>query len=57
VHSDPFDDLLGYHLRRASVVAMADLAEALAPLKLKPAHASILFVVASNAGVTQSDRR
>jgi DNA-binding MarR family transcriptional regulator len=53
--SEPFDDLLGYHLRRVSALAMADLAEALAPLKLKPAHASILFVIASNAGITQSD--
>jgi hypothetical protein len=37
---DPFDGLLGYHLRRASVAVMADLAAALAPLGLKPVEAS-----------------
>lgn len=52
--SDPFHDMLGYHLRRLSVLAMADLTQSLAPLELKPADASILFVIASNAGITQS---
>src|SRR5882672_1084692 len=53
--SDPFDDMLGYHLRRLSVLAMADLTQSLEPLKLTPAHASILFVIAANPGITQSD--
>jgi DNA-binding MarR family transcriptional regulator len=52
---DPFEDMLGYHLRRLSVVAMSDLTQSLAPLKLTPAHASILFVIAAQAGITQSD--
>jgi DNA-binding MarR family transcriptional regulator len=51
----PFDSLLGYHLRRASVAVMADLAAALAPLDLKPAEASILFTIAAADGVTQAE--
>jgi DNA-binding MarR family transcriptional regulator len=52
---DPFDDLLGYHLRRMSVKVMADLSAALKPMELNPADASILFVINSNPGMTQSD--
>lgn len=52
--TDPLDNLLGYHLRRLSVVVMTDLTESLAPLELKPAEASILLVIASNPGMTQS---
>jgi DNA-binding MarR family transcriptional regulator len=52
--TDPFDDLLGYHLRRASVAVMADLTAALAPLGLKPVEASVLFVIAAGGGVTQA---
>ena len=52
---DPMDNLLGYHLRRLSVVVMTDLTESLAPLQLRPAEASILLVIASNPGTTQSE--
>lgn len=52
---DPFDGLLGYHVRRLSVVVMADLAASLAPLGLKPAAASVLFAIAAGEGLTQSD--
>ncbi len=52
--TDPLDNLLGYHLRRLSVVVMTDLTESLAPLELRPAEASILLVIASNPGMTQS---
>ena len=52
---DPLDSLLGYHVRRLSVLTMADLAESLAPLGLTPTSASILFIIGSNAGLTQSD--
>ena len=51
---DPADDLLGYHLRRVSVHSMSDFSAALAPLGLRPAEASVLFVVGANPGVTQS---
>jgi DNA-binding MarR family transcriptional regulator len=53
--ADPMDALLGYHLRRLSVAAMADLAGALEPLGLTPTTASLLFLVAANPGITQSD--
>lgn len=53
--ADPFAILLGYHLRRASVAVMADLAGALAPLSLTPAEASVLFVIGAANGVTQAE--
>jgi DNA-binding MarR family transcriptional regulator len=53
--STPFDAMLGYHLRRASVIAMADLTQALAPLGLTPTTASILFIIGANAGLNQSE--
>lgn len=52
---DPLESLLGYNLRRLSVATMADFAESLRPLALKPAGASVLFVVGANPGITQSD--
>jgi DNA-binding MarR family transcriptional regulator len=51
---EPFDSLIGYHLRRLSVLAMQDFTKALAPLMLKPADASILFTLAAHSGSTQS---
>ncbi len=55
VAADPFDALLGYHLRRLSVLIMADLTATLAPLGLKPADATVLLALASHEGLTQSD--
>ena len=49
------DKLLGYHLRRLSVSVMADLTASLSGLGLKPVEASILFVIGSQPGITQSD--
>ena len=49
------DSLLGYHIRRLSVVVMSDLTGALAPLDLKPAEASILLMIASQPRATQSE--
>lgn len=51
---DPFDDLLGYHLRRASVALMTGMAEALAPRRLKPSEASILAAIEANPAISQS---
>jgi len=51
---DPVDGLLGYHLRRVSVQSMADFSTALARLELRPAEASVLFVIGANPQVTQS---
>jgi DNA-binding MarR family transcriptional regulator len=53
--ADAFDGLLGYHLRRLSVMVMTDLTQALSPLDLRPADASVLFVIAANPGTTQSE--
>lgn len=52
---DPFDELLGYHLRRLSQIVMADLTDRMEPLALRPTEASVLFVIAATPGVTQSD--
>jgi len=52
---DPFKTFLGYHLRRLSVAVMSDLTATLAPLGLKPAEASILYVLKSHPGLTQSE--
>ncbi len=51
----PFDRFLGYHLRRASVLVMADLTAALGPLGLKPAEASVLFLIGGHDGITQAE--
>ena len=53
--TDPMGSLFGYNLRRISVAAMADLAQSLEPLGLKPTTASLLFLVGANPGITQSD--
>jgi DNA-binding MarR family transcriptional regulator len=53
--TDPFDGLLGYHVRRLSFVVMSDLTESLAPLGLKPADASVLLAISEVPGITQSD--
>jgi DNA-binding MarR family transcriptional regulator len=55
IAADPFDGLLGYHLRRLSVLVMADLTASLAPLGLKPTDASILLAISGHSGLTQSD--
>jgi DNA-binding MarR family transcriptional regulator len=51
---DPLKDLPGYALRRASAAVMAKLARRLAVLDLRPSEASVLLVIDSNPGVTQS---
>lgn len=59
VHSDqniedPMSELLGYQLRRASAVAMADLSGALAAVNLSPATASTLLIIEANPGKPQA---
>ncbi len=51
---NPLDELVGYQLRRASVVMFDDLAATLADLDLRPTSASILLLVGANPGITQS---
>ena len=53
--TDPLENRLGYQLRRASAVMMADLGHSLAPLNLTPAEATILILIGVNPGCTQSD--
>ena len=43
-----------HHVRRVSVDLMTEFANEPKPLDLNPADASILFVIGSNPGVTQS---
>ena len=52
---DQLDALIGYHLRRASGLLMANLAERLATLGLRPTEASVLVVLHGRPGATQSD--
>lgn len=52
---DPIADRLGYLLRRASSVMMADLGAALAVTGLRPVEATIVILVGANSGCTQSD--
>lgn len=53
--TDQLDGLIGYHLRRASSMLMAKLAERLATLDLRPTEASVLVVLHGRPGATQSD--
>jgi DNA-binding MarR family transcriptional regulator len=52
---DPLSDLPGYVLRRASAAMLQDLGRRLQPLGLTPTEASILLLIGSNPGMTQSD--
>jgi len=55
VATNPLSDYPGYLLRRASAWTMAGLAKRLEPLELTPTEASVLTLIASNLGVTQSE--
>ena len=52
---DPLKDFPGYALRRASMVAMAQLTQRLSKLSLRPTEATVLLVIEANEGVTQSE--
>lgn len=53
--TSPLDDLLGYRLRRASMVLMAELMSVLRPFGLSAGEASLLILVGANPGCRQSD--
>lgn len=53
--ASPLDTLLGYRLRRASMVMMGDVVEALRPLDLSVGEASLLILIGANPGCRQSD--
>jgi DNA-binding MarR family transcriptional regulator len=52
---DPLKDYPGYLLRRASAVAMADLAQRLRPLDLRATEATALLTIDANPNATQSE--
>lgn len=52
---NPLDRLLGYQLRRASSVMLADLSGRLADLQLTPTETSILLLIEANPEITQSE--
>ncbi len=51
---NPLESLLGYQLRRASQAIMDDLVSALEDFSVRPPSLSVLLLVASNPGITQS---
>jgi len=53
--ANSLDSLLGYQLRRASAVMMADLARELGDLELRPAEVTALLVIGENAGCSQTE--
>ncbi len=53
--ADPMATRLGYQLRRASVLMMADLDTHLAPTGLRPAEVSILLLIGANPGCRQGE--
>jgi DNA-binding MarR family transcriptional regulator len=52
---DPLMDYPGYQLRRASAAAMADLADRLSPLDLRPVEATVLLAIEVNPSATLSE--
>jgi DNA-binding MarR family transcriptional regulator len=52
--TNPLERLLGYQLRRASQAMLSDFVLALEEFALRPAGVSVLELVASNPGITQS---
>jgi DNA-binding MarR family transcriptional regulator len=51
---NPLENFLGYQLRRSSLVMMDSLTSELSELLLKPSTASVLLLIASNPGISQS---
>ena len=53
--SDPFGGLLGYQLRRASLLMASDLGERLENLQLTVTGLSVLLMIEANPGVRQTE--
>lgn len=51
--ANPMEAHLGYQLRRASALLMADLGTRLAPTGLRPTEAAVLLVIRANSGCQQ----
>lgn len=52
---DPLSNLLGYQLRRASLIIMNDLHARLEEIGISPAMASALMVIEANSGIKLID--
>lgn len=55
VNLGSLDGHLGYYIRRAQVWVFQDFIRTLAPLNVRPAQYSVLLVIGSNPGLSQSD--
>lgn len=53
--ADPMRHLAGYALRRVSAAVMAEVADNLRPLGLRPVEASVLLVIESKPSATQTE--
>ena len=53
--TNALDHLLGYQLRRASAVLMADFARVLGDFEMRPAEITTLLVIADNPDCSQSE--
>ncbi|MBJ7484758.1 MarR family transcriptional regulator [Brevundimonas sp.] len=53
--TNPLVGLVGYQLRRSSVVMASDFAERLDPLTLTVISLSVLLMIEANPGITQSE--
>ena len=51
----PLEDHLGYFIRRTQVWVFQDFIRTLAAIDIRPAQYSVLTVIASNPGLSQSD--
>lgn len=53
IHLGPLEDLIGYHLRRASGVIAADFMRAMASTGMRQVLVGILSIIAVNPGINQ----
>lgn len=53
--ADPFDGLVGYQLRRASLLMASDLGDRLEDLDLTMTSLSVLLMIEANPGVRQTE--
>jgi DNA-binding MarR family transcriptional regulator len=53
--SNPLDELLGYHLRRATLALLADLSRGVADLDVTVTEMSVLLLIAANPQITQAE--
>lgn len=55
ISTNPVEDLVGYHIRRASTVILSDLNSILGEIGLTVTEATVLMVIESRDGITQSE--